>query len=154
MTIGVADKAPDFSAPTDSGGTASLKALKGRKVVLYFYPRDDTPSCTIEACRYTDALPAFLKAGAEIIGVSKDSIARHDKFKQKYGLPFTLIADEDGALCEADGVWQEKKNYGKTYMGIVRSSFLIDEKGKIVAVWRNLRVKGHVEKVLEEARKL
>ena len=93
MTIDVGDKAPDFSAPTDSGRTASLKALMGRKVVLYFYPRDDTPSCTIEACGYTDALPAFLKAGAEIIGMSKDSIARHDKLKAKYELPFTLIAD-------------------------------------------------------------
>ena len=93
MTIDVGDKAPDFSAPTDSGRTASLKALKGRKVVLYFYPKDNTPSCTMEACGYSDALPAFLKACAEIIGMSKDSIARHDKFKVKYELPFTLIAD-------------------------------------------------------------
>ena len=91
--------------------------------------------------------------GTKIIGVSKDSAARHDKFKAKYELPFPLIADEDGALCEAYGVWREKKNYGKSYMGIVRSTFLIDETGKIAAVWRNLRVKGHVEKVLEEARK-
>ena len=97
-------------------------------------------------------MPDFSKTGAEIIGVSKDSVARHDKFKAKYDLPFTLVADEDGTLCEAYGVWQEKKNYGKTYMGIVRSTFLIDEKGVIAAVWRNLRVKGHVEKVLEAAR--
>jgi len=93
MTIDVGDKAPDFSAPTDSGGTASLKALKVRKVVLYFYPKEDTPSCTMEASGYSDALPAFLKAGAEIIGMSKDSFARHDKFKAKYELPFTLMAD-------------------------------------------------------------
>ncbi|MBT3536718.1 MAG: thioredoxin-dependent thiol peroxidase [Rhodospirillaceae bacterium] len=152
MTLDIGDKAPDFSLPTDGGGTASLKALMGRKLVLYFYPKDDTPGCTTEACGFRDALPDFSKTGAEIIGVSKDSVARHDKFKAKYDLPFTLVADEDGTLCEAYGVWQEKKNYGKTYMGIVRSTFLIDEKGVIAAVWRNLRVKGHVEKVLEAAR--
>lgn len=151
MTLDVRDKAPDFSLPTDGGGSTSLKALKGRKLVLYFYPKDDTPGCTTEACGFRDALPDFSKTGAEIIGVSKDSVARHDKFKAKYDLPFTLIADEDGTLCEAYGVWQEKKNYGKTYMGIVRSTFLIDEKGVVAAVWRNLRVKGHVEKVLEAA---
>ena len=154
MTLEVGDKAPEFSASTDGGGTASLKALKGKKVILYFYPKDDTPGCTTEACGFRDAMGDFSKAGAIIIGVSRDSVARHDKFKTKYELPFTLIADEDGALCEAYGVWQEKKNYGKTYMGIVRSTFLIDGKGKIVATWRNLRVKGHVEAVLEEARKL
>lgn len=154
MTLDVGDKAPEFSLPTDGGGTASLKALKGKKVVLYFYPKDDTPGCTTEACAFRDALPDFSKTGAEIIGVSKDSVARHDKFKAKHDLPFPLIADEDGTLCEAYGVWQEKKNYGKTYMGIVRSTFLIDENGKIAAVWRNLRVKGHVDKVLDEARKL
>jgi peroxiredoxin Q/BCP len=154
MILDVGDKAPDFSLPTDGGGTVSLKSLKGKKVVLYFYPKDDTPGCTTEACGFRDALPDFSETDAEIIGVSKDSVARHDKFKAKYELPFTLIADEDGTLCEAYGVWQEKKNYGKTYMGIVRSTFLIDEKGRIAAVWRNLRVKGHVEKVLEEARKL
>ena len=152
MTLDIGDKAPDFSLPTDGGGTASLKALMGRKLVLYFYPKDDTPGCTTEAGVFRDALPDFSKTGAEIIGVSKDSVARHDKFKAKYDLPFTLVADEDGTLCEAYGVWQEKKNYGKTYMGIVRSTFLIDEKGVIAAVWRNLRVKGHVEKVLEAAR--
>jgi peroxiredoxin Q/BCP len=154
MTLEVGDKAPEFSLPTDGGGTASMKALKGRKAILYFYPKDDTPGCTTEACGFRDAVGDFSKADAEIIGVSKDSVVRHDKFKAKYELPFSLVADEDGALCEAYGVWQEKKNYGKTYMGIVRSTFLIDEKGRIAAAWRNLRVKGHVEKVLEEARKL
>ena len=154
MTLDVGDKAPDFSAPTDGGGTVSLTALRGKKVILYFYPKDDTPGCTTEACGFRDALPDFSKAGAEIIGVSKDSVARHDKFKAKYDLPFILIADEDGALCEAYGVWQEKKNYGKAYMGIVRSTFLIDEKGRIASAWRNLRVKGHVEAVLEAARRL
>lgn len=154
MTIDVGDKAPNFSATTDGDGTISLKDLKGKKVVLYFYPKDMTPGCTTEACGFRDAHPDFSKINAEIIGVSKDSAKRHDKFKEKYELPFTLAADEDGKMCEAYGVWQEKKNYGKTYMGIVRSTFLIDEKGKIAAVWRNLRVKGHVEKVLEEAQKL
>ena len=154
MTPDVGDRAPDFTAPTDGGGAASLKSLKGKKVVLYFYPKDMTPGCTTEACAFRDALPDFSKINAEIIGVSKDSVSRHDKFKEKHDLPFTLVADEDGTLCKAYGVWQEKKNYGRTYMGIVRSTFLIDEAGTIAAVWRNLRVKGHVEKVLEEARKL
>jgi len=154
MMVDIGDKAPDFSAATDGDGSISLKELKGKKVVLYFYPKDMTPGCTTEACGFRDAHPDFSKINAEIIGVSKDSVKRHDKFKEKYDLPFTLAADEDGKMCEAYGVWQEKKNYGKTYMGIVRSTFLIDEKGKIAAVWRNLRVKGHVENVLEEAQKL
>ena len=152
--VNIGDKAPEFSASTDGGGTVSLKDLKDKKIVLYFYPKDMTPGCTAESCGFRDALPYFSKINAEIIGVSKDSVKRHDKFKEKYELPFMLAADEDGKMCEAYGVWQEKKNYGKTYMGIVRSTFLIDEKGKIAAVWRNLRVKGHVEKVIEEAQKL
>jgi peroxiredoxin Q/BCP len=152
--VDIGDKAPEFSASTDGGSTVSLKDLKDKKIVLYFYPKDMTPGCTTEACGFRDALPDFSKVNAEIIGVSKDSVKRHDKFKEKYELPFTLAADEDGKMCEAYGVWQEKNNYGTTYMGIVRSTFLIDEKGKIAAVWRNLRVKNHVEKVLEEAQKL
>lgn len=152
--IEVGSQAPDFTAKTDNDGEITLSKMRGQKVVLYFYPKDDTPGCTTEACAFRDALPDFSKTGAKIIGVSKDSVARHDKFKAKHDLPFPLAADEDGTLCEAYGVWQEKTNYGKTYMGIVRSTFLIDEKGKIAAVWRNLRVKGHVDKVLDEARKL
>ena len=152
--IDTGDKAPDFSLPTDGGGRVSLKSLKGKKVILYFYPKDDTPGCTTEACGFRDALPEFSKVGAEVIGVSRDSVARHDKFKAKHDLPFTLVADEDGTLCEAYGVWQEKKNYGKTYMGIVRSTFLIDENGNIAETWRNLRVKGHVDAVLEKAKEL
>ena len=128
--VDIGDKAPAFKGTTDGGGTLSLKDLKGKKVVLYFYPKDDTPGCTTEAQGFRDALGAFSKLGAEIVGVSKDSVKRHDNFKAKYDLPFRLISDEDGAICEAYGVWQEKKNYGKTYMGIVRSTFLIDEKGK------------------------
>ena len=147
-------KAPAFRGVTDGEGSLSLKDLKGKKVVLYFYPKDDTPGCTTEAQGFRDALGDFQKLGAEIVGVSKDSVKRHDKFKAKHDLPFTLISDEDGAICEAYGVWQEKKNYGKIYMGIVRTTFLIDEKGKVAEVWRNLRVKGHVEKVLEAAKAL
>ncbi|MEX2454821.1 MAG: thioredoxin-dependent thiol peroxidase [Rhodospirillaceae bacterium] len=154
MTIEVGDTAPDFSLPADGGGKVSLKALRGKKVILYFYPKDDTPGCTTEACAFRDASPDFSRAGAEVIGVSKDSVARHDRFKAKYGLAFPLVSDEDGTLCEAYGVWQEKKNYGKAYMGIVRSTFLIDGKGKVAGVWRNVRVKGHAEAVLEEAKKL
>ena len=152
--IDVGDKAPAFNGVTDGGGGLSLKDLKGKKVVLYFYPKDATPGCTTEAQGFRDALDDFAKLGAEIVGVSKDSVKRHDNFKAKYELPFALISDEDGVICEAYGVWQEKKNYGKTYMGIVRTTFLIDENGKVAEIWRNLRVKGHVGKVLEAAKGL
>ena len=153
--LDVGDKAPAFAGVTDCGGTLSLKDLKGKKgkkVVLYFYPKDATPGCTTEAQGFRDAIGDFAKSGAVIVGLSRDSVKRHDNFKAKYDLPFTLISDEDGTICEAYGVWQEKKNYGKTYMGIVRSTFLIDEAGKIAAVWRNLRVKGHVDNVLDAVR--
>jgi len=152
--IDIGDQAPDFLIATDGGNTISLKELKGNKVILYFYPKDMTPGCTTEACNFRDAYPDFSMIDAKIIGVSKDSVERHNKFKDKYELPFILASDEKGEVCNAYGVWQEKKNYGKTYMGIVRSTFLINERSKIAAVWRNLRVKGHVQKVLEEAKKL
>ena len=152
--IDIGDQAPDFLIPTDGGNTISLKELKGNKVILYFYPKDMTPGCTTEACNFRDAYPDFSMIDAKIIGVSKDSVERHKKFKDKHELPFILASDQEGEVCNAYGVWQEKINYGKTYMGIVRSTFLINERGKITAVWRNLRVKGHVQKVLEEAKKL
>lgn len=148
------DKAPAFTGVTDGDGKISLKDLKGRKVVLYFYPKDMTPGCTTEAQGFRDAIGDFEKTNAVVIGVSKDSVKRHDNFKAKHDLPFTLISDEDGKICEAYGVWQMKKNYGREYMGIVRSTFLIDEKGKIAEIWSNLRVKGHVDKVLEAAQSL
>ena len=154
MSLESGDKAPDFKGTTDGGGTVALKGFKGRKVVLYFYPKDDTPGCTTEACGFRDALPDFSKIDAVVIGVSKDSVKRHDNFKAKYELPFTLLSDEDGAVCEAYGVWSKKMNYGREYMGIERSTFLIDEKGKIAGIWRKVRVKGHVEQVLEAARAL
>ncbi len=147
-------KAPAFTMPTDGGGKVSLKDLKGQKVVLYFYPKDDTPGCTKEACGFRDALPDFTKVDAVIIGVSKDTVAKHDKFKEKYDLPFTLASDEDGKVCEAYGTWVEKSMYGRKYMGIERSTFLIDEKGVLRGEWRKVKVKGHVEEVLEAAQAL
>ena len=154
MSVDVGDKAPDFKMTTDDGGEISLASLKGRNVVLYFYPKDSTPGCTKEACGFQEALPDFSKLDAEIIGVSKDSIKRHQNFKNKYDLTFTLGSDEDGSVCEAYGVWTEKKNYGRTYMGIERSTFLIDGKGVIRNVWRKVRVNGHVDNVLEAAKAL
>lgn len=151
MSVDVGDIAPDFNLATDSGGELSLSSLRGKKIVLYFYPKDMTPGCTTEAEGFRDAIGAFGAANTEIIGVSKDSVKRHDNFKAKYDLPFTLVADVDGEACEAYGVWVEKKNYGRTYMGIERSTFLIDEKGKITQMWRKVRVKGHVDNVLEAA---
>ena len=149
MSIGVGAKAPNFQLPTDGGGELELSSLKGGKVVLYFYPKDSTPGCTTEAQGFRDNIKAFEKAGATIIGVSKDSVKRHDNFKAKHDLPFALVADTEGEACEAFGVWVEKMNYGRKYMGIERSTFLIDEKGKVLQVWRKVRVKGHVEAVLE-----
>ncbi|MEJ2122770.1 MAG: thioredoxin-dependent thiol peroxidase [Alphaproteobacteria bacterium] len=154
MSVEIGQPAPDFSVPGDGGGTVSLSALKGKPVVLYFYPKDDTPGCTTEACGFRDARPDFSKVKAEIIGVSKDSVKRHDNFKNKYDLNFALASDEDGKICEAYGVWVMKKNYGREYMGIERSTFLIDKNGIVREIWRKVRVKGHVEAVLEAAKGL
>ena len=148
------DKAPGFKAPGDGGGTVDLAKLKGKNVVLYFYPKDDTPGCTTEACGFRDNLPAFGKVDAVVLGVSRDTVAKHDKFKAKYELPFTLVADEDGAITEAYGTWVEKSNYGRTYMGIERATFLIDRKGVVRRVWRKVKVKGHVEEVLGAVKEL
>lgn len=150
----IGDKAPTVSAPTDGGGTFKSSAMKGKPFVLYFYPKDDTPGCTNEAIDFTAHMAAFTKAGVAVFGVSPDSVARHDKFKAKHDLAVTLISDEDKAICEAYGVWVEKKNYGRTYMGVERSTFLIDAKGKIANAWRKVRVKGHVQAVLEAAQSL
>jgi peroxiredoxin Q/BCP len=154
MTIAAGDKAPAFTLPTDGGGTVSLAKLKGKKVILYFYPKDDTPGCTKEACSFRDNLPKFSKTDAVVIGVSKDSVKRHDNFKAKYKLPFTLAADEDGKVCEAYGVWVEKALYGRKYMGIERATFLIDGKGVVRQVWRKVKVDGHAEEVLAAAKAL
>jgi peroxiredoxin Q/BCP len=149
MTVAVGKPAPDFTMPTDGGGSVSLKDLKGKKVVLYFYPKDDTPGCTKEACGFRDAMPDFSGLDAVIIGVSRDSVAKHDKFKTKYELPFTLASDEDGKTSEAYGTWVEKSMYGKKYMGMERATFLIDEAGVLRNEWRKVKVPGHVEAVLE-----
>ena len=154
MTIVVGDKAPSFKMPADGGGELSLDALKGKAVILYFYPKDDTPGCTKEACGFRDALPDFSAANAAIIGVSKDSVAKHDKFKAKYELPFALGADEDGAVCEAYGTWVEKSMYGRKYMGIERATFLIDGEGVLRGVWRKVKVNGHVDAVLTATKDL
>ncbi len=154
MTTEIGKPAPDFSMPTDGGGQVSLGGLKGKTVILYFYPKDDTPGCTKEACGFRDNLAAFEGAEAVVIGVSKDSVAKHDKFKSKYELPFTLGSDEDGKVCEAYGTWVEKSMYGKKYMGIERATFLIDGKGVLRQEWRKVKVPGHVEAVLEAAKGL
>ncbi|MBP5856954.1 thioredoxin-dependent thiol peroxidase [Marivibrio halodurans] len=147
MALSEGDKAPDFTLPTDGGDNIGLSELKGRWVVLYFYPRDDTPGCTKEACGFRDAIADFDKVDATIIGVSRDSVAKHEKFKAKHDLNFPLAADEDGTVCEAYGVWVEKNMYGRKSMGIERSTFLIDPEGKIAKIWRKVKVPGHVEAV-------
>ncbi|HKV71827.1 MAG TPA: thioredoxin-dependent thiol peroxidase [Gemmatimonadales bacterium] len=139
--------APAFTLDTDSGETLSLKDLKGRPVVLYFYPKDDTPGCTVEACEFRDAFPRFKGTKAVILGISPDSVKSHQKFKEKFDLPFTLLADEDHAIAEKYGVWQKKSMYGRTYMGIARTTFLIDKDGKVAKVFEKVKPKGHAEEV-------
>jgi len=154
MSLNVGDKAPDFTLLTDGGGSISLKELKGKTVVLYFYPRDNTPGCTAEACAFRDSLPDFSKVEAEVVGISRDSVASHDKFKKKFKLPFPLASDEDGKVTEAYGVCVEKSMYGKKYMGIERATFLIDGKGVILDIWRKVKVDGHADEVLKAAEAL
>ena len=141
--------APDFELQSDEGETVTLSALRGKPVVLYFYPKDDTPGCTTEACEFRDAYDRFREQGVEILGVSPDTEASHRKFKSKYELPFTLLADPDHHTAEAYGVWKEKKNYGKTYMGVERSTFVIDADGKVAKAMRGIRPAGHAAQVLE-----
>ncbi|QUD88150.1 peroxiredoxin [Phenylobacterium montanum] len=144
----VGDVAPDFDLPTDGGGRVSLSALKGKPVVLYFYPKDDTPGCTNEAKGFSEAAAEFTAAGAVVIGASKDSVARHDKFKAKYGLDLVLGSDAESGVIEAYGSWVEKSLYGRQYMGIDRSTFLIGADGRIKRIWRKVKVAGHVAEVL------
>ena len=154
MTADIGDKAPDFNMPTDDGTDITLKSLQGKPVVLYFYPKDDTPGCTKEACGFRDALPDFSKLNVDVIGVSKDSVKKHEKFKAKHALTFRLASDENGDVCERYGVWKEKNMYGRKFMGIERSTFLIDGDGVVRQAWRKVRVPGHVENVLEAAKDL
>lgn len=147
--IDTGQPAPDFTLPRDGEGDVTLSALRPGKVVLYFYPRDDTPGCTKESIAFTDHLQAFADAGATILGVSKDSVKKHDKFRDKHDLKVTLLSDENSDVCEQYGVWVEKNMYGRKSMGIERATFLIDSDGTIAQVWRKVKVPGHVELVLE-----
>jgi len=148
------DVAPDFDLPTDGGGKACLSALKGKKVVLYLYPKDDTSGCTAEAIAFNGLREKFKAAGAVLLGASPDSAASHDKFKQKHDLKFALAADENKTMLETYGVWREKSMYGRKYMGIERSTFLIDRNGKVAKAWRKVSVTGHAAQVLAAAQAL
>ncbi|MHA3978436.1 thioredoxin-dependent thiol peroxidase [Halovulum sp. GXIMD14794] len=150
----VGDPAPEFTLPRDGGETMSLSDFAGKALVLYFYPRDDTSGCTKQAIAFTGMLDQFRAAGAEVVGVSKDPVAKHDKFVAKHELGIPLLSDENSDLCERMGVWKEKSMYGKTYFGIERSTFLIDAEGRIVREWRKVKVPGHVEEVLEAVKAL
>jgi peroxiredoxin Q/BCP len=140
--------APDFTLPADGGGEVTLSELRGKKVVLYFYPKDDTPGCTTEACNFRDDYSEIIAAGAAVLGVSPDSIKSHDRFKLKYELPFALLSDPDHEVAELYGAWGEKKMYGKTYMGTIRSTFVINEDGKIIKVFPKVKPKNHSQEVL------
>lgn len=152
--VSVGDVAPDFSSPGDGGETVALSALRGKIVALYFYPKDDTSGCTREAIDFTALSEAFAAAGAVVVGMSKDSVASHDRFKAKHSLGVLLASDADGDVAERYGVWVQKSMYGRTYMGLERATFLIDRDGRIAQVWRKVKVPGHAEAVLEAARAL
>lgn len=146
--------APDFTLPRDGGGSVTLSALRPKAVVLYFYPKDDTSGCTAQARDFTDAADRFAAIDTYVIGVSKDSIARHDKFRDKHDLDVMLLSDAENDVCERYGVWVEKSMYGKKFMGIERSTFLLDGAGQVAQVWRKVKVAGHVDSVLEAATSL
>ncbi len=154
MSVTEGQIAPDFTLPATDGSTVRLSDLRGKKVVLYFYPKDDTPGCTKEACAFRDNLGVLQSMGVVVLGVSPDSVASHQKFAQKYGLPFPLLADEGAQVATTYGVWKEKKQYGRTYMGIERTTFLIDENGIVRRVFPKVKVDGHVEEVIEAIRSL
>ena len=156
MSVAEGDKAPDFTIAASGGRTVSLKAQRGKPFVLYFYPKADTPGCTREACAFEEALPQFagLAGGIAVIGVSPDAIASIEKFAGKYALTFPLASDPDHAVASAYGVWVEKLNYGRKYMGIERSTFLIDAKGKVARAWRRVKVDGHAAQVMAAAAEL
>ena len=146
----VGTKAPDFTLPDQNGNMHSLSEYRGKKVILYFYPKDNTAGCTKQACGFAERYPQFTEKGAVVLGVSKDSVASHKKFEEKYSLPFTLLADPELVAIQAYDVWQEKKNYGKTYMGVVRTTYLIDENGKIVKAFDKAKAADNPEQMLEE----
>lgn len=149
MSVAVGELAPPFELPASNGQVVKLSDFLGKNVVLYFYPKDMTPGCTTQACDFRDQHSNFEGVDAVVLGVSPDPLNRHDKFVEKHGLPFLLLADEEHVVSEAYGVWKLKKNFGKEYMGIERSTFIIDKEGKLVKEWRKVKVKGHVEEALE-----
>ncbi|WP_100330445.1 thioredoxin-dependent thiol peroxidase [Bacillus xiapuensis] len=149
MPLKIGEAAPDFTLPANTGEEVRLSDYKGKQVVLYFYPKDMTPGCTTEACDFRDQHAAFSDVNTVILGISTDPVERHKKFIDKYDLPFLLLADEDHKVCELYDVWKLKKNFGKEYMGIERSTFVIDKEGKLVKEWRKVKVKGHVEEALQ-----
>lgn len=151
-TLKLGDPAPAFDLPTAGGGRISLAGLKGKRVVLYFYPKDDTTACTQEALNFTEKADEFAANGAVIVGVSRDTIAKHDKFAAKYGLTLTLASDLEGETCEAYGVWVQKSMYGRSYMGIERSTFLIGPTGRLEGLWRKVKVAGHADEVLTKVK--
>ncbi|MEL6768302.1 MAG: peroxiredoxin [Pseudomonadota bacterium] len=151
---GPGEMAPDFTLPADGGRSLSLADFAGKPLVLYFYPKDDTSGCTKEAIGFSEVIDAFAGAGAAVVGVSKDTAAKHDKFIAKHDLKVALLSDAEGDLCERFGVWKEKSMYGKKYMGIERSTFLIGGDGKILEAWRNVKVPGHVDTVLDAVKAL
>ena len=146
----VGTKAPDFTLPDQNGNMHSLSEYRGKKVILYFYPKDNTPGCTKQACGFAERYPKFTDKGAVVLGISKDSVASHKKFEEKYGLPFTIISDPELVAIQAYDVWQEKKNYGKTYMGVVRTTYLIDEEGKIAKAFDKVKAADNPEQMLGE----
>ena len=146
----IGTQAPDFTLSDQNGNMHSLSEYRGKKVILYFYPKDNTPGCTKQACGFAERFPQFTEKGAVILGISKDSVASHKKFEEKYGLPFTLLADPELVAIQAYDVWQEKKNYGKTYMGVVRTTYLIDENGKIVKAFDKVKAADNPEQMLGE----
>ncbi len=146
--------APDFTLPQSGGDDVTLSDLRGGAVVLYFYPKDDTPGCTKESIAFSEHLGAFADAGAKVFGISKDSVAKHEKFTTKHDLTVPLLSDENGTVCEDYGVWVEKNMYGKKYMGIERATYLIDADGNIAQIWRKVKVPGHAEAVLEAVKAL
>lgn len=150
MGLNIGDKAPEFTLLADNNELITLQNFRGKKVILYFYPKDNTPGCTREACDFRDMLPQFNQQNTAIIGISKDSAERHYKFKEKYKLPFTLLADTHGEVCDAYGVFTKKLLFGKSFLSVQRSTFLIDEQGIIRAIWRKVKVNGHSKQVLNE----
>lgn len=154
MTLDAGNKAPAVTLPVSGGGELALSKLKGKPVVVYFYPKDNTSGCTKEAQDFQAAMPTFRKAGVEVIGISKDTVASHERFAARYGLSFPLMSDTEGKACEAFGTWVEKSLYGRKYMGVERATFLVDAKGVVRNVWRKVKVPGHVDAVLAAVKAL